>query len=78
MKTEYEQDCPQHLKSEIDRLATELLSGEPDTRASAAQCVSRHGFTPYIGGHHVAVHKQVGDTLGPRLAIITHDAEDWQ
>ena len=52
----------------------------PETRSEAAEIVTQFGLGAYIGGKHVAIHRKLspfGEVVGPRLAIITHDAPDW-
>lgn len=81
MNTQFE-DVPmaREHRQIVDRIATELLTKEPETRQEAAAIINAHGMAAYVGGHHVAIHHKdsTGAIRGARLALVTHDAPDWQ
>ena len=80
MDTQYENE-PMSAKQRkaIDRVASELLTQKPETRIEASRIIENAGFASYIGGCHVAIHRKGDDgrIVGPRLAIVTHSAPDW-
>lgn len=81
MKTQYDDiQMTGTEKSIIDKIATALLSNSDASRSDAARIVREHGLAAYVGGHHVAIHRESpewGSIVPGRLALVTSDTPDW-